>query len=40
MNLSKLTYEKQKRNISLNNLKQNIEVFNYGLSNRSGDSIF
>jgi len=36
----KTTYEKQKRNIKLNNLNQNIEVFNYGLSNRSGEAYF
>ena len=36
----KTTYEKQKRNIKLNNLNQNIEVFNYGLSNRSNDAYF
>ena len=36
----KLTYEKQLRNISLNNLDQNIDVFNYGLSNKNGNSYF
>ena len=36
----KLTYEKQLRNISLNNLDQNINVFNYGLSNRSINTYF
>ena len=36
----KKTYEKQLRNISLNNFDQKIDVFNYGLSNRSGNAYF
>ena len=36
----KLTYEKQVRNILLNNFDKNIDVFNYGLSNKSYNAHF